>query len=123
MQSSFILCLLCAILPIQAYAEFQENNAGVHTPAPLTRNYVSDLSNPAAFAAVLDGVSTQIALNTGAVEANPLFGSNPSPLSIVTFSAAKILATPLIRDLEAPMRQNTMGSITGLWSAAGVNNL
>lgn len=94
----------------------------VRTFAP-NRSYVADLVNPAAAAAIFEGIATNAAIHQGVTNHNPFWGGHPSPEAIIAVTAAKILLTPAIRRLDDETRVPVMGATTGIFAGLGVGNL
>lgn len=78
-------------------------------------------AEPAVKAAIADGVTTGVALASGAVEMNPLV--NPSPLGLVVLTAAKIGLVRYAADLPENDKRMVMKTTTAAWGGAAMNNL
>jgi hypothetical protein len=72
-------------------------------------------------AAVADGVSTALALSTGAVETNPLIAT--SPLGLLALTGAKIGLVNFARTLPEHERRTVLKASGAVWGGAAVNNL
>jgi hypothetical protein len=72
-------------------------------------------------AAVADGVTTALALSSGAMEMNPLIST--SPLGLIALTGAKIGLVSFAKTLPEKDKRMVLKSSTALWSGAAVNNL
>ena len=72
-------------------------------------------------AAIADGVTTNLALSAGAVEANPLIFT--SPLGLVALTGMKIGLVKYAETLPEPEKRLTLKSSSALWGGAAANNL
>lgn len=72
-------------------------------------------------AAIADGVTTNLALSAGAVEANPLIFT--SPLGLVALTGMKIGLVKYATTLPEPEKRLTLKSSSALWGGAAANNL
>lgn len=72
-------------------------------------------------AAIADGVTTNLALSAGAVEANPLIFT--SPLGLVALTGMKIGLVKYAATLPEPEKRLTLKSTSALWGGAAANNL
>lgn len=77
--------------------------------------------NSAITAAIADGVTTNLALSAGAVEANPLIFT--SPLGLVALTGMKIGLVKYAETLPESEKRLTLKSTSALWGGAAVNNL
>lgn len=77
--------------------------------------------NNARAAAVADGVSTALALSTGAVETNPLIGT--SPLALLALTGAKIGLVNFAKTLPEHERRTVLKASGAIWGGAAINNL
>lgn len=80
-----------------------------------------DSEDNAKAAAVADGVSTAVAIGSGAIETNPLI--NTSPIGLVGMTAVKYAVPYMVRDAEPATRKTALVGATGVWGGAAVNNL
>lgn len=72
-------------------------------------------------AAIADGVTTNLALSVGAVEANPLIYT--SPMGLVALTGMKIGLVKYAETLPESEKRLTLKSSSALWGGAAVNNL
>jgi hypothetical protein len=72
-------------------------------------------------AAVADGVTTALALSSGAMEMNPLVST--SPLGLLALTGAKIGLMNFAKTLPEQDKRMVLKTSTALWSGAAVNNL
>jgi hypothetical protein len=72
-------------------------------------------------AAVADGVTTALALSSGAMEMNPLVST--SPLGLIALTGAKIGLVNFAKTLPEQDKRMVLKTSTALWSGAAVNNL
>lgn len=78
-------------------------------------------AEPAVKAAIADGVTTGVALASGALEMNPLV--SPSPLGLVVLTAAKVGLVRYAAHLPEDDKRLVMKTTTAAWGGAAVNNL
>lgn len=72
-------------------------------------------------AAVADGVTTIVALSSGAVEVNPLVFA--SPVGVVAATGMKYGLVKYAETLPEQEKRTTLKTATALWGGAAVNNL
>jgi len=82
---------------------------------------IERLDKNAMQAAVADGVSTGLALSSGATEMNGLL--SPSPLGLVALTGAKIGLVKFAERLPENDRRLVVKTESSLWGGAAVNNL
>jgi hypothetical protein len=93
-------------------------------PGPATPDVQDEIPNPdgnATVAAVADGLTTGLALSTGALEANPLL--SPSPMGILTITALKVGLSQYAQTLPEEEKRTALKYTTSFWGGAAVNNL
>ncbi|HEX9174486.1 MAG TPA: hypothetical protein VF861_17690 [Telluria sp.] len=72
-------------------------------------------------AAVADGLSTALALSSGAIEMNPLVAT--SPLGLLALTGAKIGLVNFAKTLPEHERRTVLKASGAIWGGAAVNNL
>ena len=80
-----------------------------------------DSEQTAQAAAVGDGVSTAVALSSGAVETNNLIST--SPVGLIGLTVAKVAMPRLMRDAEPETRKKALVMTTSVWGGLTINNL
>jgi len=93
--------------------------AGEAGPSPEKR--IERLDKNAMQAAVADGVSTGLALSSGAVEMNGLIST--SPIGLVALTGAKIGLVKFADRLPENEKRLVIKTSSSLWGGAAVNNL
>ena len=78
-------------------------------------------AEPAVRAAIADGVTTGIALASGAVEMNPLVVT--SPVGLIALTAGKIGLVKYAEGLPESDKRLVKKSSTAFWSGAAANNI
>ncbi len=78
-------------------------------------------ANGAITAAVADGVTTSLALSSGAIEMNPLIST--SPLGLVAITGMKIGLAKYAETLPEDDKRLTLKTSSALWGGAAVNNM
>lgn len=74
-------------------------------------------------AAWADGISTALALSNGAIERNPLIGSTPGSLLVVTGAKLGIVEFVERSGMPPEQRGRTLKALSALWGGASINNL
>ncbi|MGX4640633.1 hypothetical protein [Massilia sp. SYSU DXS3249] len=82
---------------------------------------ISRLEKNAMQSAMVDGVSTGLALSAGAIEMNPLVST--SPLGLVALTGAKIGLVKLAGRLPKNEKRLVIKTSSAIWGGAAVNNL
>jgi hypothetical protein len=77
--------------------------------------------NTALAAAIADGLTTSIALSSGAVEYNSAVPT--SPLGLVAFTGLKIGLIKYSENFNEPEKRLTLKSTSAIWGGAAVNNI
>jgi hypothetical protein len=72
-------------------------------------------------AAVADGITTGLALSTGAVETNPVIGA--SPLGIVAATGMKFAILKYADSMPQEQKRFTLKTSSAVWGGAAVNNI
>ena len=93
--------------------------AGADLPSAEER--IERLDKNAMQAAVADGLSTGLALSSGALELNPLVPT--SPVGIIVLTGAKIGLVKYADRLPEDEKRMLIKSSSSLWTGAAVNNL
>lgn len=121
MKRALIALAAATVFATPAFAE--DIAPGENLLAPVVHTTQITLKERAIGTAIGDSVSTQIALNTGAVESNPLI--NTSVAGLVGLAVLKYGIVELVDQSDMAQRDkdetiNTMGS---LWGGVTVSNL
>lgn len=82
---------------------------------------IDKVDNTAIQAAVADGITTGLALSSGAVEANPLLST--TPLGLLALTGAKIALVKYAETLPEQDKRMVIKLSSSLWGGAAVNNL
>lgn len=77
--------------------------------------------NTALAAAIADGLTTSMALSSGAVEYNSAVPT--SPLGLVAFTGLKIGLIKYSENFNEPEKRLTLKSTSAIWGGAAVNNI
>lgn len=88
---------------------------------PLSGEPTMNGANGAIAAAVADGVTTGLALSSGAVELNPIMPT--SPLGLVVVTGMKIGLVKYAETLPEEEKRLTMKTSSAFWGGAAINNL
>lgn len=78
-------------------------------------------SDAAISAAVADGLTTGLAISSGAIEMNPLLSA--SPLGLVAITGVKIGLAKFADTLPEEDKRLTLKTTSALWGGAAINNL
>jgi hypothetical protein len=84
---------------------------------------VEDAKNRALTSAATDIATTAIALSNGAIDYNPLIGSNRSMLLPMTLFKFYIIDVVAKSDLPEQDKKDKLNLITSIWGSASINNL
>lgn len=88
---------------------------------PSAENRIERLDKNAMQAAVADGITTGLAVSSGALEMNPLISTSPAGLVVLT--GAKIALVKYADRLPEDEKRMLIKSSSSLWTGAAVNNL
>lgn len=89
--------------------------------APSAEDRIERLDKNAMGAAVADGITTGLAVSSGALEMNPLISTSPAGLLVLT--GAKIALVKYADRLPEDEKRTVIKSSSSLWTGAAVNNL
>lgn len=82
---------------------------------------IKRLDKNAMHSAMADGISTSLALSSGAIEMNPLIST--APVGLVALTVAKIGLVKLADRLPEPQKRLIIKTSGAVWGGAAVNNL
>lgn len=82
---------------------------------------IDKVDNTAIRAAVADGITTGLALSSGALETNPLIST--TPLGLLALTGAKIALVKYAETLPEQEKRMVVKLSSSLWGGAAVNNL
>ena len=91
------------------------------TPSTAPEEHIEGLDKHAMQAAVADGITTGLAVSSGALEMNPLISTSPAGLIVLT--GAKIGLVKYADRLPQNEKRMVIKSSSSLWTGAAVNNL
>lgn len=89
--------------------------------APSAEERIERLDKNAMQAAVADGITTGLAVSSGALEMNPLISTSPAGLVVLT--GAKIALVKYADRLPEDEKRTVIKTSSSLWTGAAVNNL
>ena len=115
----FVASTLAGCATAHAPSGASEELAGAAATSPEQR--IARLDKNAMQAAVVDGVSTGLALSSGAVEMNPLIST--SPVGLIALTGAKIGLVKYADRLPEPQKRVVIKTSSSVWGGAAVNNL
>lgn len=111
------LCVMGTISAAQAGEAILQQE-----PAPIVEaSRPVDPADMATAAAVADGLTTALALSSGAVEMNPLVAT--SPVGLVAMTGLKIGLVKYAETLPEEDKRSVMKTTSAIWMGAAVNNL
>jgi hypothetical protein len=88
---------------------------------PSAEDRIERLDKNAMQAAVADGITTGLAVSSGALEMNPLISTSPAGLVVLT--GAKIALVKYADRLPEDEKRTLIKTSSSLWTGAAVNNL
>lgn len=126
-SKNLVAILIFAFASSGRTQEFKVEQAPQETPQVVaeTENQPSESfltpENSAIAAAVADGLTTNLALSTGAIETNSLISS--SPIGLVMLTGMKIGWVKFSGTLSEPEKRTALKSSSALWGGAAINNM